>query len=264
MSEVAEVLKNDVLIQRFEATAPKWMTHEAEMGFAAQHLRANDYLMKVAKQDTQSLLAAMSNVAACGLSLNPALKHAYLVPRKGKICFDPGYQGLIDLGSRGSLDVVKAEVVYEGEDFKPNGAFAEPYHDYDPFDRQEEDEKVRGFYCVAKMKGSGSIVSTFMSRKAIDEIRNNTEAWKANPNTKKAGPWFTHYVEMGKKTVIRRAFKTWTLSSSNEWDTRLAQAVDISNQNEDAVLATSSPDLGQYTDEAKAYFDQLIEQGDWP
>ena len=70
---------------------------EREAGFAIQILTSGDYIAKLAAGDRQSVVNAVTNIAAIGISLNPAKKQAYLVPRKGKICLDISYMGLIDL-----------------------------------------------------------------------------------------------------------------------------------------------------------------------
>lgn len=259
MNNVAEVLKSDTLIQRFKDTGD--MNYNAEYGFAIQQLKGNEYLMKIAQQDTNSLMQAMCNVAACGLSLNPAEKQAYLIPRKGKICFDPSYMGLIRLATNtGSIEWVQAYCVHECDEFRLMGAGEKPVFESDPFAWPKEG--FRGAFCVAKTK-QGDYLTTPMSAAEIHAVRDSSESVKKwgleNP---KAGPWVTHFEEMAKKTVIRRAFKTWTLTDHNQNDIRMAQAVHISNENEDVVLALSAPDLGQYSDEAKTYFDQLIEKSD--
>lgn len=261
MSELTEFLKSETLVQRFDNVAPEWMKFDSEYSFAVQQLMSNDYLAKVAMNDKASLLAAMSNVAACGLSLNPAEKTAYLIPRKGKICFDPSYMGLIRLATNtGSIEWVQAYCVHEADNFMLRGADEQPLFETDPF--QPDRGPFRGAFCVAKTK-KGDYLTTAMSADEIHKVRDASESVKKHgPDNPKAGPWVTHFDEMAKKTVIRRAFKTWPLSDQNDNDRRLAQAVHVSNQNEDVVLATSTPDLGQYSDEAKKYFDQLIEQGD--
>src|SRR3569833_439636 len=70
---------------------------EREAGFAIQVLQNNDYALGVAMKDKQSVMNAVKNIAAIGISLNPARKQAYLVPRGGKICLDISYIGLIDI-----------------------------------------------------------------------------------------------------------------------------------------------------------------------
>jgi len=65
--------------ERFVSIAPQHMKYDSERGFALQILKGNDYLMNAAKSHPSSLQAALVNVAAIGLSLNPAEKPAYLI-----------------------------------------------------------------------------------------------------------------------------------------------------------------------------------------
>lgn len=53
-----------------------------ESEFAMQIFANNDYLAKVAIGNPVSTRSAVMNVAGIGVSLNPAQKLAYLVPRK--------------------------------------------------------------------------------------------------------------------------------------------------------------------------------------
>jgi len=73
-------------------------TFTKECSFALQHFGKNSYLNG---STTESKLQAVMNVAQVGLTLNPVLKLAYLVPRfsNGKVeCFlEPSYQGLVKL-----------------------------------------------------------------------------------------------------------------------------------------------------------------------
>lgn len=256
LAECQKVLQSDVLVQRFES-AP--LSYDAEYSFAIQQLKANDYLQKVALGDKHSFLSAVSNVATIGLSLNPAAKEAYLVPRKGKICLDPSYAGLIKLATdSGSILWVQANIVYANDSYTDNGAGEKPTHSHDPFSEERGD--FRGVYCIAKTK-EGDHLTTTMSAKEVYEIRDGSESVKKfGLNDSRSGPWVSHFEEMAKKTVIRRAFKTWTRSDKVEAESRLAHAVELSNQNEGMELKVSSPDLGQYTDTQKDFYDKLIEE----
>ena len=252
MSEIAVVLKNEDLVSRFAVVAPNWMAYEAEYGFAIQQLKANSFTMKIATQNPDTLMQAMSNVAACGLSLNPAKKEAYLVPRKGKICLDPAYGGLVKLATdTGSILWVQARLVHENDSFVMRDIDQVPDHSFDPF---SDRGPVTGVYCTAKVH-DGSFLTEAMNRHMVEEIRDRSEAYKANPEKT---PWFTDPGEMFKKTVIRRASKLWPKSDNIDAEMRLAAAIQVSNDNEEIKLVTSSPPIGDYSDEQKAYFDQLI------
>mgnify|MGYP000247432772 CR=1 FL=1 len=112
----------------------KDINFDAEAGFATQTLMANDFALNVARANKQSVIDAVTNVAAIGISLNPAKKQAYLVPRKGSICLDISYMGLIDLAvATGSILWAQCVIVYENDTFELNGVDQQPKHKRDPF-----------------------------------------------------------------------------------------------------------------------------------
>lgn len=248
-SNVAEVLNGEKITTRFLELAPSWMKYPAEMGFAIQHLKNNDFLMNIASKNPNSLLQAMANVAACGLSLNPVKKEAYLVPRKGKICLDPSYMGICKLATdTGSIKWVQTRIVCEGEKFVLHGVDEQPTHEVEPFKKRG---KPVGVYTVA-LTVDGSYLTETMTIDEVYAIRDSSEAYKSNPEKT---PWFTFPGEMIRKTCTKRASKMWPRSSGYD---RLAEAVQISHDNEEVVLVTSTPDVGQYSDIEKEYFDLLI------
>ena len=69
----------------------------AEQNYAIQQLYKNDMAAKTAQSNPVSVQNAILNLSSIGISLNPALKHAYLVPRDGAICLDVSYMGLMHL-----------------------------------------------------------------------------------------------------------------------------------------------------------------------
>jgi len=236
--------------ERFK-NAPVWMHFEQEQSYAVQHLLANEFLFKTALNNKASLLSAMSNVASIGLSLNPAKKQAYLVPRKGVVCLDPSYMGMCDLAIQsGSIDFVQAKSVYANDEYVNNGIDQMPTHKYQAFSDRGE---MVGVYCVARTT-KGAYLTTEMSKAKIDEIKGRSESAK-----KGHGPWMTDYEEMAKKSVVRQAFKLWPKTESLE---RLAMAVDLSNQNEEFEPLLTSPEIHGYSEDQKKHFDMLITNSD--
>lgn len=264
MSEAKDISSAiDIASKRFTELAPPTMKYEAEKGFALQLLRNNDYLMSVAQGAPMSLQYAITNVAAIGLSLNPAEKLAYLVPRTVKIngkyekriFLDPSYAGLIKLATdSGSIEWAQARCVYEADDFTDNGIGEKPTHQYKAFSKDRG--PFVGVYCVAKTK-SGDYLTTLMDAAAVLSIRDRSEAWKQ----KQSGPWLTDFEEMAKKSVMRQAWKTWPKTDERRME-RLAAAVNISNENEGFEPILTSPSLGENSLDQKQYFDQLIEKSD--
>ena len=196
---------------------------KSEALFAIQALQKNDYTMKIAIQNPQSLKNAILNVASLGLSLNPAERQAYIVPRKGAICLDVGYIGFVDLAvSSGALKYVVSKVVHRNDTFELNGLGTEPTHKYEPFSGRGE---VIGVYVVAVTPQNTYLVE-HMSLEECHAIRDRSETWKAKPNT---GAWATDEGEMLKKTVIKKAAKLWPKAPK---DNRLAEAFRVVNEHD--------------------------------
>lgn len=210
------------------AKSHKAVNFEQEAHFALQALRANSFLAKVASENPDSLINAVHNIASVGLSLNPALKHAYLVPRDGKVCLDFGYKGLSHLAmDAGSIKYVQAEIVYSKDTFELRGRGEEPKHLRDPFSPDRGD--IRGAYCIAELADGNFLVET-MSLSEIHAIRDRTQAYKAYVDGKvKSCPWVSDEGEMMKKTVIRRASKAWPMTNGGRVESAM-KALDEANE----------------------------------
>jgi recombination protein RecT len=182
-----------------------------EAEFAIQALCASDYALRIARENPQSVRDAVTNIAAIGISLNPAKKQAYLVPRKGSICLVISYIGLLDLAIQsGSILWGQAEQVFAADKFTMHGFDQPPTHERNPFavDRGE----LVGVYVVVKTK-DGDYLTCTMTAQEVNDIRDRSDAWKAYvKDNSKTCPWVTDPGEMVKKTVIKRAYKTWPKS----------------------------------------------------
>lgn len=251
----------------FLKMAPPSMKLEAEADYAMQILTNNEFLMKVARSNPVSLVSAMKNVAAIGLSLNPAKKQAYLIPRSvkigndfvSKVFLEPSYMGLCDVATQsGDIEWVQARCVYSNDEFTDNGIGEKPTHRYNAFGK-DRGEFV-GVYCVAKTK-EGDYLTTLMDADQINSIKERSESWKAFKagKAKSGGPWQSDFEEMAKKSVVRNAFKTWPKTGNME---RLEQAVHLSNENEGFDPITTAPELNEFTAEQKKHFDHLITKSD--
>lgn len=216
MSNALAILHEDIYNTRDTFVSVRTdnnLNFEKEAGFAIQSITANDYACKVAMSNRQSVVNAVNNIAAIGISLNPAKKQAYLVPRDGRICLDISYMGLLDLAIQsGAIQWGQAEVVYQSDGFALNGFDKPPTHTRNPFSKDRG--PVVGAYCVVKTT-SGDYLTTCMSLDEVYEIRNRSSAWKAWESKKARCPWVTDEGEMIKKTVIKRAYKMWPKSEKS-------------------------------------------------
>lgn len=187
----------------------KGIVFAREAEFAIQAICANDFAMQMARENPQSVRDAVTNIAAIGISLNPAKKQAYLVPRKGGITLVISYMGLLDLAIQsGSIMWGQAELVHAADTFEMNGFDQPPTHKRNPFGNRGD---MLGVYVVVKTH-SGDYLTCAMSAKEVFDIRDRSDAWKAWLDKKRKCPWVTDEGEMVKKTVIKRAYKTWPKS----------------------------------------------------
>lgn len=170
----------------------------------------------LAKCDVPSLVGAIGQCAQMGLEPNTVLGHAYLVPFNTKrkdangnerwvnsVQVIIGYKGLIDLARRsGQIVSIAAHEVCENDHFELVYGLDEKLN-HTP--AMGERGAVIGFYAVAKLKDGGYSFE-FMSVHQVQEIM------KATQSKGKYGPWLDHFIEMGRKTVIRRLAKYLPLS----------------------------------------------------
>lgn len=170
----------------------------------------------LAKCDVPSLVGAIGQCAQMGLEPNTVLGHAYLVPFNTKrkdgngqerwvnsVQVIIGYKGLIDLARRsGQIVSIAAHEVCEHDHFELIYGLDEKLNHTPAMGERGE---VVGFYAVAKLKDGGYSFE-FMSVHQVREIMKGTQSKGAY------GPWKEHFIEMGRKTAIRRLAKYLPLS----------------------------------------------------
>jgi recombination protein RecT len=235
MSNALAIITGDIYGARdsFDAVlADRSINFDREAGFAIQILEASESALKVAMSNRQSVVNAVTNVAAIGISLNPAKKQAYLVPRDGKICLDLSFMGLIDLAvDCGSILWAQANLIYASETFKINGFDKPPVHERNPLAKDKGE--LIGAYVVAKTR-DGDYLTDVMSIDEIYAIRDRSSAWKAWVSKQKKCPWVTDEGEMCRKTVVKRGSKYWPRISN---DDRFQKAIHHLNTDGEEGLA---------------------------
>lgn len=191
------------------------VTWAKESQFAIQLFQKNDYLAKTALGNPTSAQNAIINVAAIGITLNPASKLAYLVPRDGMVCLDISYMGLLHLAqATGSIKWGQCKLVYSNDTYESNGLDTAPTHKYNAFGDRGE---VVGGYCTVKTP-DGDYLTEEMS---LAEIKATEATSKA-----KNGPWKNFWEEMARKTIVKRASKYWPRAD------RLDNAIHVINEDE--------------------------------
>ena len=196
--QIVESVKTDFVNM---AKAHNAVTWEAEANYAIQQVYKSKFAADTAMANPVSVQNAVRNIAAIGLTLNPALKYAYLVPRDKQICLDVSYMGLMHLAQEtGSVIWSQCKIVHEADTYINNGASVEPEHTYSAFGDRGG---IIGAYCVVKL-ADGDYLTHEMKIEDIYAIRNRSAAYKRN-----SGPWVTDEKEMIRKTVVKQASKYW-------------------------------------------------------
>ena len=153
------------------------------------------------RQCTQdSFLAALLDCLSCGLL--PTHGRGQLIPYGSEVKFQIGYQGILELAARAGI-TAKPYLIFEEDDFDWTAGTDEAITHKPNFRAKRTPETLMGAYVVATYP-DGSKRFEVMTKDEIDAIRDRSKA--ANN-----GPWKTDYLEMAKKTVIRRASKYWPI-----------------------------------------------------
>lgn len=205
-----------------------------ESEFAMQIFANNDYLAKIAVANQVSTRSAVMNVAGIGISLNPAQKLAYLVPRKGSICLDISYMGLMHIAQQsGAIKWCQSAIVRKNDQFRREGLDKPPVHIYNDFDTTEQRGDIVGAYVVIKTD-DGDYLTHTMRIADIYAIRDRSEAWKAYKNKGTSCPWITDEEQMILKTVVKQAAKYWPRRE------RLDAAIDhVNTEGEEGINFTA-------------------------
>jgi len=202
------------------ALQTKSVTWEQESQFAIQALQKNQRLAECSAHTVQN---AVINIAAVGLTLNPADGYAYLVPEynnqaKANECqLRISFKGLVKIATdTGAIKWVKAEIVKTNDTFVYKGVNQEPTHEMTPFGDRGD---TIGVYCIAKTVDGEYLVDT-MPMSEIIQIKGCAKTqmvWDKWPD------------EMAKKAVIKRAAKQWPKTASSS---ALHKAIEVINDSE--------------------------------
>jgi len=197
-----------------------------EKSFALEIIANSDSLQSA---DPATVGQCIIDVGVMGLTLSPNQRLAYLIPYKiegrGMICtLSVSYMGLEHIAYRtGVVSNIQTNVVREGDEFR---VFVTNNR------RQIEHEeavagrgKVTHAYCIATYK-DGSTHIEVMDRADLDAVK---QAATRKNRGKVPFTWTGPFrYEMYKKSVLRRAWKSWPKFDDPKLD-RLAAAVDRSD-----------------------------------
>lgn len=201
-----------------------------EISFAIQSINKSAQLQKCSRE---SLMQAVLNVSNVGLTLNPAAREAYLIPRYSSISrsmeatLDPSYIGLVKLlTDTGSVKSMVCQIVYSGDKFELDLA-----NNLNPVSHRPELRSFKrgepiGVYALATLSDNTRQVE-WMDIDDVNSIRDRSETYKAFKSGKiQSCTWASDYGEMTRKTVIKRIYKYLPRSEKAQ---ALDKAIELDN-----------------------------------
>ena len=210
--------------------------------FALQAFERNWRLQKCTEESVRS---AILDVAAVGLSLNPALKHAYLIPRNRKVgenqyvtecCLDISYMGMKHAAEQsGAVISVWASVIYANDDWDHEEG-SEPRLIHKPVKPPAPQGDRVAVYAIAELHNGRKHI-TLLRAERIEEIRLCSE----NPDGKYS-PWTNHTDEMWRKSAVKNGAKYWPHVK------QFAEVISVANKTEglrQEYLEQQKPRRGQ-------------------
>lgn len=208
MSSELMVIEQNVepIMPTIQSVLPAGTAATAERIYRGVRLAAerNDYLVRIAMQNPQSLVNSVLTAANLGLEVDGVTGQGFIVPFGGNqagIVFMPGYKGYITLADNGGFRLI-GDVVYEADTFEYDQTDPQRpvVHKFDHRLKPEERGRLVGSWAVATAPGKHAY-SVYVPLESILAARNASASWKFKPNT---SPWKTNFEAMAAKTAKRR------------------------------------------------------------
>lgn len=152
----------------------------------------------------ESFLGAVMQAAQLGLEPDGVTGMAHLIPYGGKVNFQPGFQGLMELARRsGDISQIVPRCVYEGDDFDYSYGLDKDLLRHVPSERNEPGA-LTYVYCIVRLKDGSSRFEVWPAARIEAHAQRYSQAYKQK---RKDSPWITHFPQMAMKTLVVAALK---------------------------------------------------------
>lgn len=152
----------------------------------------------------ESFLGAVIQAAQLGLEPDGVTGMAHLIPYGGKVNFQPGFQGLMELARRsGDISQIVPRVVYGGDDFDYSYGLERDNLRHVPSETNDPGP-ITHVYCIVRLKDGSSRFEVWPAARIEAHALRYSQAYKKK---KKDSPWITHFPQMAMKTLVVAALK---------------------------------------------------------
>ena len=209
----AAILSDRSISGRFTRLKTHPLKWEEQRGYVLQLVEQNESLNEAVRANPKSLELAMYDIASYGITLNPTLGYAYLIPERINkvltVCAKVSYKGFEYAAKRsGSVFGLQTELVYTKDFFKRGVNENGPFVQFEQARGERGD--LEGGFCWSINKHGVSHVE-WMSAKELEACRLGAIA---RANGKESPAWRGAFRnEMYKKCVARRAAKHWEMTT---------------------------------------------------
>jgi len=207
-------------------------------------LAASPYVVE--RCSAGSIVAAILRAATLRLELDPALGHAYIVPRKDQAILQIGANGWKDLAFRtGKLVAIDVGEICEEDQVDYVRGTSPRLEVRPPFTKPRG--KVLAYYCAAQWQGGASTVEV-MSLEEVTHIRDTySEEWKRRGAS---SVWGQHFDAMARKTVVSKARKSWPVAINGDGADLDGDEVRVVGLAPAPTAIAHDPETGEVLDDA--------------
>ena len=205
----------------------------------------------------ESFLGAVIQAAQLGLEPDGVTGMAHLIPYGGKVNFQPGFQGLMELARRsGDISQIVPRVVYGGDDFDYSYGLERDNLRHVPAETNDPGP-ITHVYCIVRLKDGSSRFEVWPAARIEAHAQRYSQAYKAK---KKDSPWITHFPQMAMKTLVVAALKYAPKSVELQKAIGLEEmAQSHIDQNLPIPLAAGVIDFPQEAEKTKTQLDKIAD-----
>lgn len=228
-----------ITLESFDSIKQDWLINSTEKELMKECTYAIGILKKTPKLlecGQNSIKQSILNISIIGLSLNPVMKLAYLMPKynrdlkKNECVLEPSYIGLSKLlTDSGVVKTLEAALIWENDDITVDLSTEKKITSHTPyFLLGKEKGKFIGAYSKARLS-DGYIHAEVMPASDVYEIRERSDAYIAYKAGKlKKCTWESDFSEMVRKSVFKRHYKR--IPMSDKYSEKISAAIDLDNQ----------------------------------
>jgi len=234
---------------------------QREQGFAIMAAMKNKLLTTCTPE---SIFSAVASVALTGLSLNPVLDLAYLVPRGGICCLDPGYKGMIEILRKSkAIKDIRCGVIYDCDYYEYSEGTGDDYYlRHKRVLNRSDDAKIIATYSIATFTdGMERFLlldyKKLMEHKAVAATTKIWDAWEAEMCMKTAIR--SHYKYLPKTEVATQIMELSDEANPVDFDKIDKEETDDIFKDAE-VVETKSDETATKTNAKQAEFNKALER----